>query len=227
MAVVWEWLSCQKVIKLTPAHHEALPALKDWSYGLADRGPAWQWQPGDIRPVIPRQQGQSPWAMAEGAVYFIEECPGGSWNVARGDTDGLDMMRPYSGHHWPFWWKWKWNCSVVSDSLPPHGLQPTRLLCPWGFPGKNRSRLPLPSPEDLPDSFEKTLMLGKTVAGRRRGRRGWDGWMASPTQWAWVWVNSRSLWWTGRPGLLRFMGSQRVGHDWATQLNWTNWTETF
>ena len=84
MAVVWEWLSCQKVIKLTPAHHEALPALKDWSYGLADRGPAWQWQPGDIRPVIPRQQGQSPWAMAEGAVYFFEECPGGSWNVARG-----------------------------------------------------------------------------------------------------------------------------------------------
>ena len=51
--------------------------------------------------------------------------------------------------------------------------------------------------------------------------RGWDGWMASPTQWAWVWVNSGSWWWTGRPGVLRFMGSQRVGHDWATELNWT------
>ena len=50
--------------------------------------------------------------------------------------------------------------------------------------------------------------------------RGWDGWMASPTWWAWVWVNSGSLWWTGRPGMLRFMGSQRVGHDWATELNW-------
>ena len=47
-----------------------------------------------------------------------------------------------------------------------------------------------------------------------------DGWMASPTQWAWVWVNSRSWWWTGRPGVLWFMGLQRVGHDWATELNW-------
>ena len=50
--------------------------------------------------------------------------------------------------------------------------------------------------------------------------RGWDGRMASPTQWAWVWVNSRSWWWTGRPGVLWFMGLQRVGHDWVTELNW-------
>ena len=49
----------------------------------------------------------------------------------------------------------------------------------------------------------------------------WDGWMASPTRWTWVWVNSRSWWWTGRPGMLQFMGLQRVGHDWATELNWT------
>ena len=44
--------------------------------------------------------------------------------------------------------------------------------------------------------------------------------MASPTQWTWVWVNSRSWWWTGRPGVLQSMGSQRVGHDWVTELNW-------
>ena len=50
--------------------------------------------------------------------------------------------------------------------------------------------------------------------------RGWDGWMASPTQWTWVWVVSRSWWWTGRPGVLQSMGLQRVGHDWATELNW-------
>ena len=50
-----------------------------------------------------------------------------------------------------------------------------------------------------------------------------DGWMASPTPWTWVWVNSGSWWWTGRPGVLWFMGSQRVGHDWATELNWTEW----
>ena len=49
--------------------------------------------------------------------------------------------------------------------------------------------------------------------------RGWDGWLASPTQWTWVWVDSRSWWWTERPGVLWFMGSQRIGHDWATELN--------
>ena len=58
-------------------------------------------------------------------------------------------------------------------------------------------------------------------AGGEGDERGWDGWMASLTRWTWVWVNSGSWWWTGRPGVLRFMGSQRVGHDWATELNWT------
>ena len=51
--------------------------------------------------------------------------------------------------------------------------------------------------------------------------RGCDGWMASPTQWAWIWVNSESWWWTGRPGVLRFMRLQRVGHDWVNWLNWS------
>ena len=50
--------------------------------------------------------------------------------------------------------------------------------------------------------------------------RGWDGWTASPIQWTWVWVRSRSWWWTGRPVLLQSIGSQRVRHDWATQVNW-------
>ena len=51
--------------------------------------------------------------------------------------------------------------------------------------------------------------------------RGWNGWMASLTRWTWVWVDSGSWWWTGRPGVPWFMGSQRVGHDWVTELNWT------
>ena len=59
-------------------------------------------------------------------------------------------------------------------------------------------------------------------AGGEGEDRGWDSWMASRTQWTWVWVNSGSWWWTGRPGVLRFMGSQRVGHDWATELNWAS-----
>ena len=68
------------------------------------------------------------------------------------------------------------------------------------------------------DSSEKTLVLGKIESGRRRG---WDGWMASLTQWTWVWASFGSWWWTGKPGTLQSMGSQRVRHDWATELNWT------
>ena len=60
-------------------------------------------------------------------------------------------------------------------------------------------------------------------AGGEGDNRGWDGWMASPTRWTWVWVNSCSWWWTGRPGVLRFMGLQRVRHDWVTELNWTEY----
>ena len=60
-------------------------------------------------------------------------------------------------------------------------------------------------------------------AGGEGDDREWDGWMASSTQWIWVWVNSGSWQWTGRPGVLWFMGSKTVGHDWATELNWTDW----
>ena len=78
------------------------------------------------------------------------------------------------------------------------------------------------------DSFEKTLMLGK-IEGRRRGGQQRMRWLDGITdfmdislgKWTSVWVNSRSWWWTGRPGVLQFMGSQRVRHDWATELNWT------
>ena len=55
-------------------------------------------------------------------------------------------------------------------------------------------------------------------AGGEGHDRGWDGWMASLTRWTWVWVNSGSWWWTGRPGVLQSTGSQRVRHDWATEL---------
>ena len=73
-------------------------------------------------------------------------------------------------------------------------------------------------------SLEKTLMLGKIEGRRRRGDRGWDGCIASLTQWTWVWVDSGNWWWTGRPSMLQFMGLQRVGHGWATELNRTDKT---
>ena len=65
--------------------------------------------------------------------------------------------------------------------------------------------------------LEKTLMLGRLKAGGEGDDRGWDGWMVSPAQWTWVWAHSRSWWWTGKPGALQSMGSQRVRHDWVTE----------
>ena len=71
------------------------------------------------------------------------------------------------------------------------------------------------------DSLERLWCWEGLGAGGEGDDRGWDGWMASLTWCMWVWVNSGSWWWTGRPGMLWFMGSQRVRHDWATELNWT------
>ena len=77
------------------------------------------------------------------------------------------------------------------------------------------------------DSLEKTVMLGGIGGRRRRGRQRMR-WLDGITDWTWVWVNSRSWWWTGRPGVLQFMGSQRVRHDWATELNWSlSYTRVF
>ena len=122
------------------------------------------------------------------------------------------------------------NCGVGEDSWESLGLQgdPTSpfwrrsalgfLLKEW-CKSWNSSTLAT-SCEEL--THWKRLWCWEGLgAGGEVDNRGWDGWMASRTQWTWVWVNSGSWWWTGRPGVLRFMGSQRVGRDWATELNWT------
>ena len=69
-------------------------------------------------------------------------------------------------------------------------------------------------------SFENTLMLGKIEGRKRRGQQRMR-WMTSPTWWTWIWASSGSCWSTGKPGVLQSTGSQRVGHDWVTELNWT------
>ena len=116
------------------------------------------------------------------------------------------------------------NCGIGEDSWESLGLQGDPIS-----PSLKKKITPEYSLEGLmlklklqyfghlmwrADSVEKTLMLGKI-----EGRRMRLSWMASPTQWTWVWVNSRSWWWTGKPGMLQSMGSQWVGHDWATKLN--------
>ena len=74
------------------------------------------------------------------------------------------------------------------------------------------------------NSLERPWCWERLKAGGQGDNRGWDGYMASPTQWTWVWVNSRGWWWTGKPGVVQSMGSQRVRRDWVTELNWTELT---
>ena len=88
-------------------------------------------------------------------------------------------------------WCWSWNFNTLATSCK----ELTHWKRPWCWEG-----------------------LG---AGGEGDDRRWDGWMASPTRCTWVWVNSGSWWWTGRPGMLWFMGSWRVRHNWAIELNWT------
>ena len=68
--------------------------------------------------------------------------------------------------------------------------------------------------------WKKPWCWERLKAGGEGSDRGWDGWMASLTRWAWVWVDSGSWWWTGNPTIMQSMGSQRVRHDWATELSW-------
>jgi len=95
----------------------------------------------------------------------------------------------------------------------------------WVFIGRNdvEAETPVLWPPDVKWwLIERPLCWERLRAVGEGDDRGWDGRMASPTQWTWVWVDSGSWWWSGRPGVLRFMGFQRVGHDWATELNWTH-----
>ena len=121
------------------------------------------------------------------------------------------------------------NCGVREDSWEPPGLQraqtsqyyrksilnihwkdwcwSSNTLAPWWKELTHWKR---------PQYWEKLKVGGEG------DDREWNGWMASLTQWTWVWASSRSWWWMGKPGVLRFMGSQRIRHDWVTELNWTS-----
>ena len=116
---------------------------------------------------------------------------------------------------------------TLESALDCKGIQPVHSEGdqPWDLFGRNDAKAETPvlldtSCEEL--THWKWLWCWEGLgAGGEGDDRGWDGWMASLSRWMWVWVNSGSWWWTGRPGVLQFMESQRVGHDWATELNWT------
>ena len=139
-----------------------------------------------------------------------------SWTIKKAETQRIDAFEP---------WCWRRLLSI-----------------PWTARRSNQSILTEISPEcwlegrvlrvnsnTLATSCEQLTHLKRhwcwerLKAAGERDDKGWDGWMASPTQWTWVCVDSTRWWWTGSPGKLQFMGSQRFGHDWVTELNWTCW----
>ena len=143
----------------------------------------------------------------------------------------LDCEESWVPKNWCFWTVVLEN--TLESPLDCKEIQPVHSEgdYPSDFFGRNDAKAETPvvwPPHVKSWLFGKDWCWEGLQVGGEGDDRGWDGWMASPTQGTWVWVNSRSCWWTGRPGVLRFMGFQRVGHDWATELNWTelNWTDT-
>ena len=94
----------------------------------------------------------------------------------------------------------------------------------WIFIGRmdGKAETPILWPSDVKNwLIWKDPDAGRLKEGGKGDYRVWDGWMASPIWWTWVWASSWSWWWTGKPGMLQSMGLQRVRHNWATELNWT------
>ena len=143
-----------------------------------------------------------------------------NWNIKKAECWRIDAFELWC---WRRLLRVPWtarrsNQSILKEISPGCSLEGLMLKLKLQYFGHLRRR---------GDSLEKTLRLGG-IGGRRRRVRQRMWWLDGITdQWTWVWVNSGSWWWTGRPGMLRFMGLQRVRHCWATELNWTEYSLNF
>ena len=108
------------------------------------------------------------------------------------------------------WTAKRCNQSILKEISPEYSLEGLMLKLKLQYFGHLMRRT---------DSLIRPWCWEGLWAGGEEDDRGWNGWMASPTQWTWVWTSFRSWWWTGMPGMLQSMGLQRVGHAWATELN--------
>ena len=138
----------------------------------------------------------------------------------------MDYKESWAPKNWCFWIEVLEK--TLESPLDDKEIQPVHPKADqsWVFIGRTDVEAETPA---LATWCEELTHLKRPWCWERLGARGegdgrgWDGWIASPTQRTWVWMKSGSWWWTGRPGVLWFMGSQRVGHDWETELNWLNW----
>ena len=152
--------------------------------------------------------------LVKAVVFPVVMCGCESWTVKKAERWRIDAFELWC---WRRLLRVPWtarrsNQSILKEISPGCSLEGLMLKLKLQYFGHLMWRV---------DSLEKLWCWEGLGAGGEGDDRGWDGWMASLTQWTWVWVNSGSWWWTGRPGVLQFMGSQRVRHDWMTELNWT------
>ena len=149
--------------------------------------------------------------LVKAMVFPVVMCGYESWTMKKAECRRIDAFELWCWRRLlrvPWTAKWS-NQSILKEISPGCSLGGLMLKLKLQYSGHLMR---------IADSFENILTLGRIEGRRRRGQQRIDGWMASLTRWTWVWVNSGSWWWIGRPGVLRFMGSQRVGHDWATDL---------
>ena len=152
--------------------------------------------------------------LVKAMVFPVVMCRCENWTIKKAECRRIDAFELWC---WRRLLRVPWtarrsNQSILKEISPEYSLEGLILKVKLQHFGHLMWRT---------DSLEKTMVLGKIEGRRSRGQQRMRWWMASPTQWTWVWVDSGSWWWTGRPGVLRFMGWQRVGHNWVTELNWT------
>ena len=140
-----------------------------------------------------------------------------SWTIKKAEPGRIDTFELWC---WRRLLKVPWtarrsNQSILKEISPEYSLE--GLMLKHQYFGHLMQRT---------DSLEKTLMLGKMRVGGEGDDREWHGWMASATR-SWVWVSSGSWWWTGKSGMLQSMGSQRIRHDWVTELSWKTGRNTY
>ena len=135
-----------------------------------------------------------------------------SWTIKKAEHQRIDALELWC---WRRLLKVPWNArrsnqSILKEISPEYLLEGLMLKLKLQYFGHQMRT----------DSFEKTRWWDRLKARGEGDDRGWDGWMASPTQWTWVWASSRSWWWTGKPGVLQSMRSQRVKHNWVNCDVW-------
>ena len=136
-----------------------------------------------------------------------------SWTIKKAEHQRIDVFKLWC---WRKLLKVPWtarrsNQSILKEISPGCWLEELMLRVKLQYFGHLMQRA---------DYLKRPWCWERLRAGGEGDYRGWAGWMASLTQCTWVWIGSRSWWWTGRPGMLQSMRSQRVRHNWATELNW-------